>query len=68
MVPQISSELCRRYVQRPLFSDVRFILQMKYALGSIDKAEFLNILKYMKGITYQYYFGTEESIQYLSKL
>ena len=36
--------------------------------GSIDKVEFLNRLKYMKGITYQYYFGTEKSIQYLEKL
>ena len=36
--------------------------------GSIDKAEFLNRLKYMKGITFQYYFGTEKAIKYLSKL
>ena len=42
------------------------IRKLKY--GSIDKAEFLNRLKYMKGITYQYYFGTEKSIQYLEKL
>lgn len=42
------------------------IRKLKY--GSIDKAEFLNRLKYMKGITYQYYFGTEKSIQYLKKL
>ena len=36
--------------------------------GSIDKAEFLNRLKYMKGITYQYYFGSESAIGYLTKI
>ena len=35
---------------------------------SIDKKEFLNRLKNMKGITYQYFFGTNDSIKYLKKL
>ena len=40
----------------------------KFKDGSIDKAEFLNRLKYMKGVTYQFYFGTEEAIKHLIKL
>ena len=36
--------------------------------GSIDKTEFLNRLKYMKGITFQYYFGTERAIKHLKRL
>lgn len=33
--------------------------------GSINKTEFMNSLKYLKGITFQYYFGTEEAIKHL---
>ena len=36
--------------------------------GLIDKQTFLERLKYMKGITFQYYFGTEKAIQYLTKI
>ena len=55
-------------VYGPIANDKVGLQIRKLKDGSIDKAEFLNRLKYMKGITYQYYFGTEESIQYLSKL
>lgn len=36
--------------------------------GNIDMQEFLNRLKYMKGITFQYYFGTDKAIKLLRKL
>ena len=36
--------------------------------GNIDKVEFLNRLKYMEGITFQYFFGTEKAIKYLTKI
>lgn len=36
--------------------------------GSIDKSEFLNRIKYMKDITFQYYFGTEDAIKLLTKI
>lgn len=36
--------------------------------GSIDKTEFLNRLKYMKGITFQYFFGTKKAIKHLIRL
>lgn len=36
--------------------------------GSIDMTEFLNRIKYFKGITFQYFFGTELAISKLRKL
>lgn len=36
--------------------------------GSIDMDEFLNRIKYIKGITFQYLFGTERAISFLKKL
>ena len=55
-------------VYGPIANDKVGLQIRKLKDGSIDKAEFLNRLKYMKGITYQYHFGTEKSIQYLEKL
>lgn len=55
-------------VYGPIANDKVGLQIRKLKDGSIDKAEFLNRLKYMKGITYQYYFGTDKSIQYLEKL
>lgn len=61
---------CEHYdiVYGPIANDKVGLQIRKLKDGSIDKAEFLNRLKYMKGITYQYYFGTEKSIQYLTKI
>ena len=36
--------------------------------GLIDMDKFLEELKYMKGVTMQYFFGTEKSIRYLTKV
>ena len=36
--------------------------------GSINLDELLQRIKYLKGITFQYYFGTEAAIQTLHKL
>lgn len=36
--------------------------------GSIDLNELINRIKYLKGITFQYYFGTDAAIQSLHKL
>ena len=36
--------------------------------GSIDFEEFLHRIKYMKGITFQYFFGTQRAIDKLKKL
>ena len=55
-------------VYGPIANDKVGLQIRKLKDGSIDKSEFLNRLKYMKGITFQYYFGTEKAIKYLSKL
>jgi hypothetical protein len=50
-------------------ADDRVGLQIrKLKDGSIDKDEFLHRLKYMKGITFQYFFGTEKSIGCLKRI
>jgi len=36
--------------------------------GDITLSEFLENLKYMKGITFQYFFGTENAIEKLRKI
>lgn len=40
----------------------------RFTSGLIDMNKFLEELKYMKGISFQYFFGTEKAIQYLRKL
>lgn len=55
-------------VYGPIANDKVGLQIRKLKDGSIDKAEFLNRLKYMKGITFQYYFGSEEAIRHLIKL
>lgn len=50
-------------------ADDRVGLQIrKLKDGTIDRAEFLNRLKFIKGITYQFFFGSEEAIKYLTKI
>lgn len=55
-------------VYGPIANDKIGLQIRKFKDGSIDKTEFLNRLKYMKGVTYQFYFGTEEAIKHLIKL
>lgn len=55
-------------VYGPIANDKVGLQIRKLKDGTIDKAEFLNRLKFMKGITFQYYFGTEKSIKHLAKL
>jgi uncharacterized protein YutD len=55
-------------VYGPIANDKVGLQIRKLKDGTIDKAEFLNRLKYMKGITYQYFFGTEAAIQHLVRL
>lgn len=55
-------------VYGPIANDKVGLQIRKLKDGTIDKKEFLSRLKYMKGITFQYYFGTEEAIKHLRKL
>lgn len=52
----------------PIANDKIGLQIRKLKDGSIDKTEFLNRLKYMKGITFQYFFGTKRAIEYLKKI
>ena len=40
----------------------------KYEAGDITLDQFLNNLKYMKGVTFQYFFGTKRAISKLQKV
>lgn len=55
-------------VYGPIANDKVGLQIRKLKDGTIDKSEFLSRLKYMKGITYQYYFGTESAIKHLKVL
>lgn len=53
-------------VYGPIANDKVGLQIRKLKDGSIDKAEFLNRLKYMKGVTFQYFFGSESAVKYLT--
>ena len=55
-------------VYGPIANDKVGLQIRKLKDGSIDRAEFLNRLKYMKGVTYQYFFGSERAVKYLTKI
>ena len=55
-------------VYGPIANDKVGLQIRKLKDGSIDKTEFLNRLKYMKGVTYQYFFGSEAAIKNLTRL
>ena len=56
------------FVYGPIADDrVGFQLR-RYKDEIIDKRELLERLKYMKGITFQYYFGSEEATKYLTRI
>ena len=55
-------------VYGPIANDKIGLQIRKLKDGSIDKAEFLNRLKYMKGITYQYFFGSDAAVKYLTRV
>lgn len=55
-------------VYGPIANDKVGIQIRKLKDGSINKKEFLNRLKYMKGVTFQYFFGSEAAINLLRKL
>lgn len=55
-------------VYGPIANDRVGVQIGKYEAGDITLDQFLNNLKYMKGVTFQYYFGTERAISKLKKL
>lgn len=55
-------------VYGPIANDKVGLQIRKLKDGTIDKAEFLNRLKFMKGITFQFYFGSEAVIKHLIRI
>lgn len=56
------------YVYGPIADDKVGLQLRRYKDEVIDRKELMNRLKYMKGITFQYFFGSDEAIQYLTVL
>ncbi len=55
-------------VYGPIANDRVGVQIGKYEAGDISLDQFLHNLKYMKGITFQYFFGTERAISKLQKI
>lgn len=55
-------------VYGPIANDRVGVQISKYEAGDITLEQFLENLKYMQGITYQYFFGTDKAIAKLKKL
>ena len=55
-------------VYGPIANDRVGVQIGKYESGDISLEQFLENLKYMKGVTFQYYFGTERAIEKLIKV
>ncbi len=52
----------------PIANDAVGFQIRRYVSGLIDLEKFLTELKYMGGMTMQYFFGTEKALQYLKKI
>ena len=61
---------CHTYdiVYGPIANDRVGVQIRKFQNGIITFEEFLNKIRYMKGITFQYFFGTEKAISKLKRL
>lgn len=51
----------------PIANDTVGYQIRRFTSGVISMEQFLEELKYMKGITFQYFFGTEQAIRFLIK-
>ncbi len=67
LLNRTSKEIAHNYdiIYGPIANDKVGAQIFKYYEHSINKEELLERLKYMKGITFQYFFGTEKAISYL---
>lgn len=51
----------------PIANDTVGYQIRRFTMGIISMEQFIEELKYMKGISFQYFFGTEEAIKHLKK-
>ncbi|MDE5814200.1 MAG: DUF3990 domain-containing protein [Muribaculaceae bacterium] len=56
------------FVYGPIADDKVGAQLRRYKDEVIDKSELMERLKFMKGITFQYFFGSEAAIKYLTRL
>lgn len=56
------------FVYGPIADDKVGFQLRRFLDGTIDKSSLINNLKYTKGVTFQYYFGTNEAIKYLKRV
>lgn len=56
------------FIFGPIADDKVGLQLRRYWDELIDKNELMERLKYIKGITFQYFFGSEEAIKYLKRL
>ena len=56
------------FVFGPIANDKVGLQLRRYKDGSINKPELLERLNFMEGITFQYFFGSDEAIKFLKKL
>ncbi len=56
------------YVYGPIADDKVGLQLRKYDDEEITKDELMKRLRYMKGITFQYFFGSDEALKYLKVL
>lgn len=56
------------YVYGPIADDKVGLQLRKYNDQDIDKTQLLQNLKYFKGITFQYFFGTEAALSFLKPI
>lgn len=56
------------FVYGPIADDKVGLQLRKYKDEVINKTELCNRLKYFKGITFQYFFGSEDALKYLKRL
>ena len=56
------------FVYGPIANDKVGLQLRKYKDGSINKQELMDRLKFMKGITFQYFFGSDVAIKFLKRL
>ncbi|MDE6534936.1 MAG: DUF3990 domain-containing protein [Muribaculaceae bacterium] len=56
------------FVYGPIADDKVGLQLRRFRDGTIDKSSLIERLKYTKGITFQYFFGSEESLRYLKRI
>ena len=56
------------FVYGPIANDKVGLQLRKFKDGSINKSELLERLKYMRGVTFQYFFGSDEATKFLKRI